>query len=66
MQITINGDLQEIDDGVSIAELILILKLDSRALAVEVNHELKPRELHQTTKIKDGDVLEIVTLVVGG
>ena len=64
--VVVNGESQQIEPETSISHLLELLKLNSRALAVEVNNELKPRDCHETTKIKEGDVLEIVTLVGGG
>lgn len=64
--VVINGESKEIKPDMSIVELLAFLKLNSRALAVEVNNELKPRDSHESTLIQEGDVLEIVTLVGGG
>jgi len=66
MQVIVNGESRQFQSGISIADLLKLLKLNSRAMAVEVNQQLKPRDLHESTFINDGDVLEIVTLVGGG
>jgi thiazole synthase len=42
------------------------LKHDPKRLAVELNQELVPRQQHAHTVLKDGDQVEIVTLVGGG
>jgi len=55
-----------LSDGCTVSDLLAKLGLDSRALAVEVNQQLKPRNLHSVTVIAEGDELEIVTLVGGG
>ena len=66
IRITINGEPKTIEAECSVAELLDELKINSRAIAVEINQELKPRDRHKETQVQDGDVLEIVTLVGGG
>ena len=66
IKITVNDEAHELPGGSTVSDLLKNLGLDSRALAVEINHELKPRNLHDVTVITQGDVLEIVTLVGGG
>jgi len=65
MQLTINGETQQIDAG-TVRELLVSLALDKQAVAVEVNREVVPKKLHETTCLKDGDTIELVTLVGGG
>ena len=66
MQIQVNGEQREVKSGLSIAELLGVLELDPRYLAVERNLELVPREDHENTLLNEGDRLEVVTLVGGG
>jgi sulfur carrier protein len=66
IQVTINGDKRELESPMLISELLTYLEIKTRALAVELNHEIQTREAHGTTQVGDGDVLEIVTLVGGG
>lgn len=66
MRIQVNGESREVADELSIAELLVELKLDPRYLAVERNLQLVPRADHATTRVTEGDRLEVVTLVGGG
>jgi len=66
MDITVNGELKQIDDGATVAALLQTLGLDARHLAVERNLELVPRAEHARTALNAGDRLEVVTLVGGG
>ena len=66
MQIYLNGEQREIDGPLSIAELLQLLELDPKYLAVECNRELVPRGDHAGTLLHEGDRLEVVTLVGGG
>jgi thiamine biosynthesis protein ThiS len=66
MQITVNGQAREIDEGSTVAALLETLGLDPRQLAVERNLELVPRKEHAATRLGAGDRVEVVTLVGGG
>lgn len=66
MQVTVNGHLREIRAGTSITELLQLLDLDPRFLAVERNRQLVPRKEHPDCRLEPGDEIEIVTLVGGG
>jgi thiazole synthase len=49
-----------------VADLLAKLGHDGRRVAVEVNFDLVPLARHAETKLKEGDTVEIVTLVGGG
>lgn len=66
MRIQVNGESREVADELTIAELLIELKLDPRYLAVERNLQLVPRADHAETRLTEGDRLEVVTLVGGG
>jgi thiamine biosynthesis protein ThiS len=65
MRVVINGDAREIPDGASVSELIVHLAL-AGPVAVERNRAIVPRAEHPSTRLNDGDVLEIVHFVGGG
>ena len=48
------------------AELVEQLGLGKAAVAVEVNREVVPRRAHAQTPLREGDRIEVVTLVGGG
>jgi len=64
--ITVNGESKSFPAGLSVAELLRQLGKDAAKLAVEVNRELVSRARHAEAVLKDGDAVEIVTLVGGG
>ncbi len=66
MTLLVNGNQQSVPDGVTVADLIRELGLGKAACAAEVNRELVPRRDQSTTTLKDGDRVELVTLVGGG
>jgi sulfur carrier protein len=66
MELTINGESQTHPDGLSVSDLLARIERNPSLVAVEVNKQLIPRRRHTETKLRDGDVMEIVTLVGGG
>jgi thiamine biosynthesis protein ThiS len=66
MQVFVNGQPRDVSDATTVLRLLATLELDRNQLAVELNRRVIPREDHATTKLAEGDQLEIVTLVGGG
>ena len=66
MQVLINGETEQFPDGLTVRELLATRSLDSRYLAVELNRKVISRTNHASIVLKEGDVIEIVTLVGGG
>ncbi len=66
MRITVNGEFREVPGPLSVAELLAFLRLKPEHVAVEINKDLITRSRHSATKIAEGDILEVVTLVGGG
>lgn len=66
MHVTVNGETRELPAGATVRTLIESLGLAGKACAAEVNAELVPFRKHTETELKDGDRIEIVTLVGGG
>jgi sulfur carrier protein len=66
MTIHVNGNPREVDECVSVADLLDDLGVRQPHVAVELNLEVVPRGQHAATVLRDGDRLEIVTLVGGG
>lgn len=66
MNITVNGQSREVPDGATAAELVELLELTGRRLAMEVNGEIVPRSRHGDHLLAAGDRIEIVHAVGGG
>jgi thiamine biosynthesis protein ThiS len=49
-----------------VAELLALIGLDARKVAVERNREIVPRSAHAATLLGEGDVIEIVHFIGGG
>jgi len=65
MQIKVNGQPKEINDGITVQQLMDQLAVKP-PYAVELNRKVCPKRLHEQTTLNPGDILEIVTIVGGG
>ena len=66
MQLVVNGESRLLDSVSTVAELVREFDLTPERVAVEVNEQLVRRAKYAQTPLKDGDRVEIVTLVGGG
>lgn len=67
MILKVNGETVELKhERLTVAELIEIRQTRPGACAVEVNHRIAPRREWPSAELRDGDEVEIVTLVGGG
>lgn len=66
MKVIVNGEARELPEGETIASLIERLGLGKGACAAEVNKRLVPKREHAGTPLREGDSVELVTLVGGG
>ena len=66
MLIQVNGEPQEVTDGLALPELISDLKLRADQIAVELNHEVLTRSAWEGTILRPNDRIEIVHFVGGG
>ncbi len=64
--VSVNGQSQQFDSPLVVAELLRRLDLTGKRVAVEQNGEIVPRSQHASTPVADGDRLEIVVAVGGG
>jgi sulfur carrier protein len=66
MVIIFNGQPRDVAEQLTISQLLEQLGANARHTAVEVNLEVAPRARHAEWVLKEGDRVEIVTLVGGG
>lgn len=66
MQITINGEIENLDGSISVGDLLARRKIEPIRVAVEINENVVRRKTFPETIIRDGDRIEIVTFVGGG
>jgi thiamine biosynthesis protein ThiS len=65
MRLTVNGEPREIDAR-TVDALVAALALPRDRVAIELNGAIVPKAERAGRSLRDGDVLEIVTLVGGG
>lgn len=66
MRLLLNGEERDIVGVANLADLVSMLGLDARKVAVERNLEIAPRSTYADTALADGDRIEIVTFIGGG
>jgi sulfur carrier protein len=67
MKLIINGEAVKITEEVeTIEQLLELYQLDNRVVIVELNEEILQKKEHASTKLKDGDHIELVSFVGGG
>jgi thiamine biosynthesis protein ThiS len=66
MKLTINGEARDFESPLSLAALLEQLDMKQDRVAVELNHNVIPREHWPTTDLSEGDRLEVVHFVGGG
>ena len=66
MTLQINGESRSFPDGLTVATLVGQLGMKTDRVAVELNLEIVPRSSWDSTRLQDGDKLEIVHFVGGG
>src|SRR5688572_32462749 len=64
--ITLNGEPFELDQPMSVTDLLAKLEIDPRRVAIEHNLTILKRHTFTTVVIGEGDTLEIVNAVGGG
>ncbi|MEI6380158.1 MAG: sulfur carrier protein ThiS [Cyanobacteriota bacterium ELA615] len=68
MQISlkVNGEIKKCPNQIPLPQFLEELGLNPRLVVVEHNREILHRQYWDNTKLADGDILEIVTIVGGG
>jgi sulfur carrier protein len=67
MTITLNQRSEELSgDNLTIQEVLAEKKFSFKMLVVKLNGELIPRDKREITRVKEGDVLQVIHLMSGG
>jgi len=66
IQLSVNGQIRSVESGVNLARLLEALELSGKRVAVEKNGEIVPRSRYLSTRLAEGDAVEIVVAVGGG
>lgn len=66
MKVTVNGEPREVAEAASVAEVIASVTAARTGVAAALNDEVVRRSAWETTPLRDGDRLEVLTAVQGG
>ncbi len=66
IQVKLNGEPRELPDGARLTRAVAELTTAARGVAAAVNGDVVPRGSWDTTPLRDGDQVEVVTAVQGG
>ncbi len=66
MQIIINGEQRQVNEGLTAAQLVEDMGIAGQRIAMEVNLEIVPRSTYADYTFSEGDTVEIVHAVGGG
>jgi sulfur carrier protein len=64
--VTVNGADTELADDTTVAALVGTLTTDRRRIAVALGGEVVPRSAWESTVLRPGDAIEVLTAVAGG
>ena len=66
MRIIVNGKATEVAENSNLGEFITACTLEGKGIIAELNEKVIIRDLWVETVLKEGDCLELVSLVGGG
>lgn len=67
MRLIINGETVQTDEKIeTVQQLLEWHQLQQRVVIVELNETILQKEEHASTRLKDGDHIELVSFVGGG
>ncbi len=66
MNIQLNGERRTVAQDATVAQLLELLGMQGRRIAVEVNGEIVPRSEHREYRLRPGDRVEVVQAIGGG
>ena len=64
--ITVNGKPMDVEPGLTVEGLLVLLNVKREYTAVAVNREVTPKSDYGTVKLSEGDKIEIVRPMGGG
>jgi len=66
MTIVLNGSYKQVDNNISVSQLLESLGLSEKRLAVEINQQIIPRSEFTSHNLEEKDNVEIVQAIGGG
>ncbi|WBF65634.1 MAG: sulfur carrier protein ThiS [Candidatus Kinetoplastibacterium crithidii] len=66
MKIQLNGKELDVQNNISISELLSSLQHDNKKIAIELNGNIIQKNRYHETFLKNEDIVEIVSAIGGG
>ena len=66
MKIYLNGSLTEMPENSTVADILVLLDVVGRRVAVELNDNIVPKSQHSQVILQDNDKVEVVHAIGGG
>ncbi len=66
MNIILNGELREIENNNRVLDMLELLKIKEKVMAVAVNMNIVKKDDWESFTIKEGDKIELLHFVGGG
>lgn len=66
MQVKVNGEIREVNEGSTMLDLIRSLGVEERVMASALNMEIVKQDAWGNTLLKEGDTIELLDFVGGG
>ena len=66
MRIVLNGRVEDVENGATLADLIVARGLAGKRVAIEINREIVPRSDYAARKLSADDRVEVVHAIGGG
>jgi thiamine biosynthesis protein ThiS len=66
MQIKVNGEVREVNEGSTMLDIIRSLGVEERVMASALNMEIVKQDAWGNTLLEEGDTIELLDFVGGG
>ena len=66
MNIILNNTINEVQENITIEELLLLNNIRSKHIAVEINKRIIPKSKYKEYQLSEDDKVEIITAIGGG
>jgi sulfur carrier protein len=66
MQVKVNGEMRDINEGETLLSLITALGLEDRVMAAALNMQIVKQDAWDNAVLNNGDVIELLDFVGGG
>lgn len=66
MELLVNGEPRQVEDGTTVAALVQLLGLPERGVAVALDDRVVPRSTWEQAIVTAGQRVEVLTAVQGG